>query len=136
HRLDAELLREPAHRERVDTFFVRNADRGTQHAFLAQRRTLHRDRIGSLSDLVLLGRAARRIGNYGLDNLTLYDTLQRMTADRKSGDQATTAARPSKGETDDHSIAAPAHGRDTIHDAAPEHDEGCRLPQVRTAGAT
>jgi hypothetical protein len=45
---------------------------------------LHRDRIGSFRDLVLLGPVAFEFGNYGLDNLTLYGTLQRMAVNRKS----------------------------------------------------
>jgi hypothetical protein len=36
HRLDAELLREPAHRQGPEAAFVCDGDRGTQHPLAAQ----------------------------------------------------------------------------------------------------
>jgi len=76
---------------------VGDANGRTQHAFLAQRRSLRRDRLDSFRDVDLLA-LAQEFETRGLDNLTLYGILQRMAARRKSNQVRDSATRSSKGE--------------------------------------
>ena len=73
HRLDAELLREPAHRERLDPVRrPRGRSAASQHPLPAQRDSRLGDR-----DLPAMPSASSllRRGALGLDNLTAYDYL-------------------------------------------------------------
>jgi hypothetical protein len=53
-------------------------DRAAQHPLLAQRDALRGDRFGSFRYLILRRRLTNKVSS-GLDNLTLYGTLQRTT---------------------------------------------------------